>query len=426
MKYNETYEKIEAYLRGELPEGDRILFEQEILADSRLAEQVHLQESDHLVMEVLVENDLRKRLKQWQGEKETKKEERGEERKSPFCMNWVGGLLGLLVLCGLCYYYMDSINDRNGQQASIMSAPEENLPQTPSASEDTKTTTSIEDKIDVQEEEKKDLKVASKSDGDSKKEPKPNSNSNNNTPQKPVATATTVPPTPMEHIVSYHNSGNYYYGKGDYERAIVYHEKALNIQLGILGEKHPDLAKAYKNLRDAYKKKGDVKKTNEYHMKFLEVQPDSLRQSKPTNPVTTIIDDYDDTSRYDELWETRSIEKPENSLDTALLDLKNKNYDLAAQKLALNYAQNSDNMSAAYYLGMAYYEQRNLGQAISLLQKVVAKESFGSRRQAEWILAMAYLRDGQLEDGKASLEKIRKDEWGEFAGDADALFKALE
>jgi tetratricopeptide (TPR) repeat protein len=56
----------------------------------------------------------------------------------------------------------------------------------------------------------------------------------------------------------YSNLGIAYAGKGEYDKAISYYEKALAIGKKFLGEEHPDIATYYSNLGIAYAAKASM------------------------------------------------------------------------------------------------------------------------------------------------------------------------
>jgi tetratricopeptide (TPR) repeat protein len=63
---------------------------------------------------------------------------------------------------------------------------------------------------------------------------------------------------------SYNNLGLAYKDKGDPDRAIAYHNKALELRKALYGEKHPDVATSYNNLGMAYQNKGDLDRAISY------------------------------------------------------------------------------------------------------------------------------------------------------------------
>ena len=68
-----------------------------------------------------------------------------------------------------------------------------------------------------------------------------------------------------EIAVSYNNIGSAYYGLGEYEKAIAYHEKALAMELRLYpNADHPDIAKSYNNIGNAYHGLGKYEKAIEY------------------------------------------------------------------------------------------------------------------------------------------------------------------
>ena len=68
---------------------------------------------------------------------------------------------------------------------------------------------------------------------------------------------------------SYNNLGSAYHAKGDLDKAIDYFNKALKIWLDL--KRHPDVATSYNNLGSAYRAKGDPNKAINYYYKALAV-----------------------------------------------------------------------------------------------------------------------------------------------------------
>jgi tetratricopeptide (TPR) repeat protein len=68
MKNAEIFDKIEAYLQEDLNAAEKAAFEQEMAQNPDLAEQVEMHRFEWDGMEVLLENDLRSNMAQWQEE----------------------------------------------------------------------------------------------------------------------------------------------------------------------------------------------------------------------------------------------------------------------------------------------------------------------------------------------------------------------
>ncbi len=68
MNEKELYDKIEAYLREDLSAADKKAFDAEIASNPQLAEQVEMHRFEWDGMEVILENDLRAKMAQWQEE----------------------------------------------------------------------------------------------------------------------------------------------------------------------------------------------------------------------------------------------------------------------------------------------------------------------------------------------------------------------
>ena len=81
--------------------------------------------------------------------------------------------------------------------------------------------------------------------------------------------------------MSYINIGAVYDELGDYDKALEYDFKALEIYKAVLGENHPDTAMSYNNIGIVYSILGDYGKALEYHFKSLEIQKVVLGENHP-------------------------------------------------------------------------------------------------------------------------------------------------
>ena len=66
---------------------------------------------------------------------------------------------------------------------------------------------------------------------------------------------------------TYNNMALVYDNKGEYDRALEYYEKCIDIQTAVLGEKHPDLARTFNNMAVVYNKKGEYNRALEHYGK---------------------------------------------------------------------------------------------------------------------------------------------------------------
>jgi len=85
---------------------------------------------------------------------------------------------------------------------------------------------------------------------------------------------------------AYNNMGLAYNHKGEYDRAIGYYQKALNIDLKKLGPEHPSVAIDYNNIGLAYGSKGEYDRAIEYYQKALKI---NLKKLGPEHPDTAIV-----------------------------------------------------------------------------------------------------------------------------------------
>ena len=85
---------------------------------------------------------------------------------------------------------------------------------------------------------------------------------------------------------TYNNIAGVYYAKGDHDKALEYYEKALEISESKLGKDHPDTATTYNNIAMVYKAKGDYDKAFEYYGKALEIRESKLGKDHPDTATT--------------------------------------------------------------------------------------------------------------------------------------------
>jgi len=78
MKDNSTnFDRIEAYLIGQMPSAEAAAFEQEISQDADIALEVEQQRLEHRAMELLLREELQSQMQQWKAEKEQEETEAG-------------------------------------------------------------------------------------------------------------------------------------------------------------------------------------------------------------------------------------------------------------------------------------------------------------------------------------------------------------
>jgi tetratricopeptide (TPR) repeat protein len=104
---------------------------------------------------------------------------------------------------------------------------------------------------------------------------------------------------------SYNNIGNVYDYLGDYDKALEYHNKALEIRKEVLVENHPDTAGSYNNIGDVYANLGKYDKALKYHNKALEIFKDVLGENHPktANSYNNIGIVYNNLGDYDKALE---------------------------------------------------------------------------------------------------------------------------
>lgn len=125
---------------------------------------------------------------------------------------------------------------------------------------------------------------------------------------------------------SYTGIGLVYKDLGDYDEALKLYNKALEINKVVLGENHPDTAASYNNIGIVYDELGDYDKALEYYFKGLEIKKNVLGENHSDtassyNNIGNIysrLGDYDKALEYYiKAWEIKKDVLGENHPDTA-------------------------------------------------------------------------------------------------------------
>lgn len=67
-----------------------------------------------------------------------------------------------------------------------------------------------------------------------------------------------------------------------------------------------------------------------------------------------------------------------------------------------------------YNLGLLYFEEKNYQKAIECFSTVSENKDYENQNQAQWMLAMSYLANNQIDDGKNTLQEIIANPWHQF------------
>jgi len=76
-----------------------------------------------------------------------------------------------------------------------------------------------------------------------------------------------LPPNHPDLAKSYNNIGLVYNSKGEYDKALEFYQKSLEINLISLPPNHPDLATSYNNIGLVYNSKGEYDIALEFFQK---------------------------------------------------------------------------------------------------------------------------------------------------------------
>jgi tetratricopeptide (TPR) repeat protein len=130
-----------------------------------------------------------------------------------------------------------------------------------------------------------------------------------------------LPPNHPDLASYYNNIGEVYHNMGDYSKALSSYEKALAIKQQSLPPNHPSLGKSYNNIGAVYDNMGDYSKALSSHEKALEIRQQSLPPNHPDlgasyNNIGAVYDNMGDYSKalssHEKALEIRQQSLPPN------------------------------------------------------------------------------------------------------------------
>lgn len=223
-------------------------------------------------------------------------------------------------------------------------------------------------------------------------------------------------PQPQTHFVI----GKSYFSQGEYDKAIIEFEKAIE-----LDENHTE--SYYYYLGQCYLQKGIIEYKNKNILKAYSFYRKANKLAEQVIPQyeQTIEDNPEDLNSYLKLgyiYETRSIVPFVNEYNKAL------KYYLKALDLIEASPSSAGNTEINIYLntriGYIYFEKKNYSQAIEYLEK--AKEMSPQNVEANYYLGLSYDKIGEEEKAREYLARvIELAPQSEFAREAEKKLKKI-
>jgi len=213
--------------------------------------------------------------------------------------------------------------------------------------------------------------------------------------------------------------GMSYFGKGEYDKAIIEFEKSIELD--------PNHTESYYYLGQCYLQKGIIEYNNKNIFKAYGLYRKANEISEQVIPKyeKIIEDNPEDLSSYRRLgyiYEVRSIVPFINEYDKAL------KYYLKA--LALDAVSESKNRGIYVYLntrvGSIYFQKKNYLQAIEHLEKAVSFFPYKDNIEANYYLGLSYDKIDEKEKAQEFLSRvIELAPQSEYAREAEKELKKI-
>ena len=159
---------------------------------------------------------------------------------------------------------------------------------------------------------------------------------------------------------SYNNIASVYNRMGEYSKALEYYEKSIEITKISLPKNHPNLATSYNNIALVYNDMGDYSKALEYYEKSHKIYEISLPENHPSlsasyNNIGLV---YNDMGEY-----SKALEYHEKSIEITKISLPKNHPDLANSYSTIGQVYNN---MGEYSKALEYYEKSHKIFEISL------------------------------------------------------------
>lgn len=109
----------------------------------------------------------------------------------------------------------------------------------------------------------------------------------------------------------------------------------------------------------------------------------------------------------------------------AYLDYENKDYAAALATLTSLLKQNASDMEVRFYTAICQLRLGKVEEAIDNFKTIIADNNNIFIREAQWFLALAYIKNGQIEKAQENLNLIQK-ETHPRAKNVEALLNKLK
>ncbi|CAF4171125.1 unnamed protein product [Rotaria sordida] len=161
----------------------------------------------------------------------------------------------------------------------------------------------------------------------------------------------TLPPNHPDLASSYNNIGLVYKNMGEYSKALTYYEKDLEIGLKALPPNHPDLAISYGNIGSVYRNMGEYSKALSSYERSLAIRKIALPPNHPdlATSYNNIGNVYKDMGEY-----SKALSSHERSLEIRKIALPPNHPDLAASYLNIGLVYNN---MGEYSKALSSYER---------------------------------------------------------------------
>jgi tetratricopeptide (TPR) repeat protein len=160
-----------------------------------------------------------------------------------------------------------------------------------------------------------------------------------------------LPPNHPSLAASYNNIGGVYYNVGEYSKALSSYERSLKIQKRALHPNHPALATTYNNIGEVYRNMGEYSKALSSYERSLEIRKIALPPNHPDMATSyhNIGSVYNNMGEY-----SKALSSYERSLEIDKVALPPNHPDLAT-----SYSN----------IGRVYYHMCEYSKALSLYER---------------------------------------------------------